>query len=146
MQQRILLLGGYGRAGAAIANVLLTHHPTAHISLAGRRPDAARKAASRLAAEHPDATVDAFPVDATNRTDLREAFNTCDLAVVAAPFRDNGPMVVETAADTGIDYIDISPDTAKTDAPERLEEPEFVDHLTTILTSILVEGSATGRP
>ena len=111
-QHPIIILGGTGRAGRAIATLLLEHAPVA-VVLAGRSRERAQAAADQLNRTVPD-RVSAVQVDVTDPASLRAAFTGCRLVIVCVPFTDHAAQHVITAAlDAGIDYIDINTDAAK---------------------------------
>lgn len=124
MAGKIIILGGYGRAGRAVARKLLAVDSDVAVGIAGRRLDAARQAKRDLQRDFPHSQMTAVRVDATDRDSLDEAFAGCELAVVCVPFSDNGPLVVRAAASAGIDYVDLNPDEAK-HATLRELGPEF---------------------
>lgn len=110
----LLILGGYGKAGRQIARMLLQHRDVA-VTLAGRREERARAAAHALRQEFPRRTVQGIRLDAQDRRALATAFSECDAVVVCLPYRGNARMVVTTAIEAGIDYVDINPDDTKHD-------------------------------
>ena len=85
---RILILGGYGRAGYEIADLLLSH-TTVVLTLAGRHLDRAEAAAAKLNRKHRSDRATAAEVDITNPQSVAHAFAHCDLVIVTVPFKGN---------------------------------------------------------
>ncbi len=99
---KILILGGYGNTGRALARHLLVR--TKHeIVIAGRHPDTAR----RVAASLDDDRVSARQVDASNAASLQEALRGMDYLLVAAPTTHFTQNVVEAALAASVDYLDV---------------------------------------
>lgn len=111
--KNILILGGYGRAGYEIADLLLSQTDVA-LTLAGRHLDQAQSAASRLNQVHASDRVRGAAIDMTQPQSVATAFAACDLVIVTVPYQGNAAQIVIPAAlDAGIDYLDINTDTAK---------------------------------
>lgn len=105
---KVLLLGGYGNAGQAIARCLLEEFPDVEITIAGRNLEKAGQTAQTLndrhAANHP--RVGSQRLDATRQDELVEAFSQVDLVINAAstiPYTRNS---LEASIRTHTDYID----------------------------------------
>lgn len=110
---RILILGGYGRAGYEIADLLLSH-TTVTLTLAGRHLNRAKAAAAKLNRGHGGDRATAAEVDITNPKSVAHVFAHCDLVIVTVPFKGNSAeIVIPAAVDAGIDYVDINADSAK---------------------------------
>jgi hypothetical protein len=103
---RILILGGTGYTGRPLARLLL-EHSEARITLATRHPDIAKAMADELNLHYPGARVSAVYADAAEAVSLREAFRGQDLIVVAAPTTAHAEIVVRTALEMGVDYLDV---------------------------------------
>ncbi len=117
----LLILGGYGNAGLALARLLLAH-TDAVITLAGRNLEKAQQAAARLEAEHPGGRVHCAQADAADPPSLRRAFDGITMVVVASSTAQHAGNVVRTALAAGIDYLDIQYSTAKTRLLQSLAE------------------------
>ena len=103
---RILILGGTGLTGRLIAKHLL-EQSEALITIATRHLDKAQAFADELNGQYSTQRVDAVYADAADAASLRAAFRDQDLVVVASPTTNNAEVVVRTALDTGVDYLDV---------------------------------------
>ena len=122
VQQKLLILGGYGNAGLAIAR-LLAEVGDLQIALAGRRIERALEAAQRLDAEFGTKRFSGLEVNAASRESLLTAFKQVDLVIVAASTIAHTKVVAEAALEAGIDYLDVQISVkAKHDALEPLRE------------------------
>ncbi|MBK9441703.1 MAG: saccharopine dehydrogenase NADP-binding domain-containing protein [Comamonadaceae bacterium] len=121
-QHRLLILGGYGNAGLAIAR-LLAAVGDLRITLAGRGIRRALDAAGRLNTEFGTDRFSGLEVHAASRESLLAAFNQVDLVIVAASTIAHTKVVAEAALEAGIDYLDVQISVkAKHDALEPLRE------------------------
>jgi len=82
-QHKLLILGGYGNAGLAIAR-LLAEVGDLRITLAGRRVERAIEAAKQLDDEFGTNRFFGQEVNAASRQSLLAAFRQVDLVIVAA--------------------------------------------------------------
>ncbi len=105
----IVVLGGYGRAGSAVAEQLLAS-TACRVVIAGRRRAPAEMEAARLRRGCAPGRVTARVVDVRSVSDLDRAFGRCAAAVVAVPLRNGASEVAEAALRAGIHYLDINPD------------------------------------
>jgi saccharopine dehydrogenase-like NADP-dependent oxidoreductase len=99
---KILILGGYGNTGRALARHLLVRIKH-EIVIAGRHLDLA----SNFAASLNDKRVSARQVDASNAVSLQESLRGMDYLLVAAPTTHFTQNVVEAAIAAGVDYLDV---------------------------------------
>jgi hypothetical protein len=106
MKTRILLLGGYGTAGAVLARLLL-ERSDADVVIAGRTPARAEALVTELAAVFGRERCSARRVDAADPASLDEAFAAADLVVVASSTLAYVREVAEAALRAGIDYYDL---------------------------------------
>ena len=121
-QQKLLILGGYGNAGLALAR-LLAEVGELQIVLAGRSIQRAMDAAERLDAEFGTDRFSGLDVNAASRESLLAAFKQVDLVIVAASTIAHTKVVAEAALEAGIDYLDVQISVkAKHDALEPLRE------------------------
>lgn len=121
-QPTIVILGGYGNAGFAIAH-LLARWGSCQVILAGRNGQNAEQAAERLNAEYASDRFSGMEVDASSRSSLLAAFAHADIVVVAAATVASTSTVAEAALEAGVDYFDIQISTpAKRRALESLRE------------------------
>jgi len=103
---RILILGGYGRAGRAVAESLLVD-TTAEVMLAGRDGARAKAEAARLASTRGEGRVSALRADARRPAEWKAAAAEADLIIVCAPLRERVGAVAEAALAAGADLIDL---------------------------------------
>jgi saccharopine dehydrogenase (NAD+, L-lysine-forming) len=121
-QCTILILGGYGNAGLAIAR-LLARWGSCKVILAGRNGRKAQQAAECLNAECVGDCFSGQEVDAASRSSLLAAFAQANIVVVAAATIASTALVAEAAPEANIDYFDIQISTpAKRRALESLQE------------------------
>ena len=114
----ILILGGYGNAGLAIAR-LLAGHTKIGIILAGRNGGRAQRVAAQLNAEFHSDCVAGLQVDASNHEALVEAFRQVSMVVVASSTIEFTSTVAVAALEAGADYFDI-----QISAPAKLQALE----------------------
>lgn len=100
----ILIVGGYGNAGSYIAELLL-RHTDAFIIIAGRNKVKAEKAASGLERKY-SKRVTGLVLNVADKNQLKQVFQKCDLAIIAASTIPHVENVIETALETGTDYLD----------------------------------------
>lgn len=109
-----MVLGGYGRAGYCIAAMLLQATETPTIVIAGRRREVAESAVRRLQGQSSADRVEALQVDAGAPAPLRDAFASCDVVVIATPYREGmARRVIEAALRADVDYLDLNADPSK---------------------------------
>lgn len=109
---RVLILGGYGHSGRALARHLRARSD-AHIVLAGRHLNKAEAQASEINQTYGGDQVSAMRVDATDAESLRRALKSFTMLVVAAPTTQHAGEVISAALDSGVDYLDIQLDLDK---------------------------------
>jgi saccharopine dehydrogenase (NAD+, L-lysine-forming) len=110
----VLVVGGYGNAGAAITGLLLAHSDVT-VRVGGRHPDRARGLVDELIAADParQARLQAVRVDAEDRTSLERAMHGADLCIAAAGTSRSVATAVAAALSAGVDYLDIQVGHAK---------------------------------
>ena len=119
-EKTLLLLGGYGSAGLAIAQLLL-EKTKVRLIVAGRNEDRALQAASSLNAEHTGNRVGGIRVDAAgDPSALESAFRRCDLVVACAPLTGIGSRVFEAALAASVDYVGVNVDVTDSGVTESL--------------------------
>lgn len=84
MPKTLLILGGYGNAGRAIASLLLQECSDVGVIIAGRNLTAAQEYADKLNEKYNDERARARQVDASSVQSLDEAFQDIDMVVVAS--------------------------------------------------------------
>jgi Saccharopine dehydrogenase NADP binding domain len=104
---KILLLGGYGNTGRALAPLLLKY-TTASVIISGRNLDKAQAFAKELEHEH-EPRVSTTKVDASDAQSLLQAFSThgVTLVIVLSTTDQHLEKVVRAALEAKIDYMDI---------------------------------------
>ena len=118
----VLVLGGYGNAGLAIARLLVSQTKVG-IILAGRTGDRAQRAAQQLNAEFKTDCVSGMQVNAASHESLIQAFQQVGIVVVASSTIEFAQIVAEAALEAGVDYFDVQISaTAKRQALEALRE------------------------
>jgi saccharopine dehydrogenase (NAD+, L-lysine-forming) len=105
MSQTILVLGGYGTAGATLSELLL-ERGDAQVVLGGRSRERGEAAAAAFAARFPG-RVTARVADAADAASLARAFDGVDLVAVAASVLEHAGTVAEAALAAGADYFDL---------------------------------------
>jgi hypothetical protein len=111
-QKTILILGGYGLAGQAIARLLYQWTDT-RLILAGRHGYKAVECAAELNAQYPDIRASGIQVDASHTAALRKELDGVDLLVVASSTARYAREVARAAFEAGVDYLDIQYSTEK---------------------------------
>ena len=118
----ILILGGYGNTGLAIARLCL-EYTDARLVLAGRNQSKAVEAAAQLNGQYVpmDPPGEGFRVsgiqaDASNEDDLKWALVGVDLLVVASSTARYAGEVASAALAAEVDYLDVQYSTAKVKA------------------------------
>ena len=106
MTTRMLVLGGYGTAGALLARLLL-EQSDAEVVVAGRTAAKAERLAAELDAAFGPGRCSARCVDAAEPLSLDAAFTDVDLVVVASSTLAHVGTVAEAALRAGIDYYDL---------------------------------------
>ncbi len=110
--QTILILGGYGEAGRRIAYNLLKESDV-QIILSGRNRTKAQKVAAELNTHFGRNRVTICQLDAADQTGLEKAFKKTQMIVVASSTSRFTLQIVQTALQSGIDYMDIQYSTSK---------------------------------
>lgn len=107
----ILILGGYGNAGLAIARLLVSQNSVGMI-LAGRSGERAQFAAKQLNTEYKTDCVSGMQVNAASRESLLHAFKQIQMVVVASSTIEYTSIVAQAALEADIDYFDVQISTA----------------------------------
>ncbi len=119
LDSKIIILGGYGNTGRALATLLLQHSAVSLV-LAGRDEGRARATAAMLNERYPGERVRGVSADAADRASLRRAFDGMDIVVAASSTSPMVTAVAETAIDAGLDYLDPQFSRAKVAALQAL--------------------------
>jgi NAD(P)-dependent dehydrogenase (short-subunit alcohol dehydrogenase family) len=102
---RIIILGGYGNTGRALARLMLEHSQV-RLVLAGRSEARAAAEAAALNARFPGDRVSGIAADASDRQSLLRAFTGMDIVVAASSTSNVVTTVAEAALEAGLDYLD----------------------------------------
>ena len=106
MTTRMLVLGGYGTAGAMLARLLL-ERSDAEVVISGRTAAKADALAAELGAVFGARRCTARCVDAADPRALDDALTGIDLVVVASSTLAHVRTVAEAALRAGVDYYDL---------------------------------------
>lgn len=117
----ILILGGSGNTGRALARLLL-QETDASIILAGRNLDKAILYARTLNQDHPGYRVRVTQLDAASAEGLDRSFNGVDLVVVASSTTQYLHQIAIAALKAGADYLDIQYSLKKIATLRSMEE------------------------
>jgi len=106
MQKHVLILGGYGGVGRALANNILKH-TNASITIAGRDEVKAMKFAEKLTIKYPERCIMHAFADASNMKSLLIAFMKIDIVIVTASTPEFIENIAQAAIITDTDMVDI---------------------------------------
>ncbi len=112
--ERIVILGGYGNTGRAVARLLL-EHSTTELVLAGRDPTKASCAAEALNRAFGTDRVRGAEADASSAESLHPVLNGAGIVVAASSTSTHAAVVARAALDAGADYMDPQYSTRKLD-------------------------------
>jgi saccharopine dehydrogenase-like NADP-dependent oxidoreductase len=118
--ERIVILGGYGNTGKAVARLLL-EHSTTDLVLAGRDPAKASRAAEDLNRAFGTSRVRGAEADASRAESLRPVLHGASIVVAASSTSAHAAVVGRAALDAGADYMDPQYSTRKLDVLRGLE-------------------------
>ncbi|MEI6046757.1 MAG: saccharopine dehydrogenase NADP-binding domain-containing protein, partial [Chloroflexota bacterium] len=107
-QKTVLILGGYGNTGLALAHLLL-QETNVRLILAGRNRKKAENSAYHLNIpfEPNEKRVTGIVADASNVESLKQAFQGVDFVVVASSTANYAKEVITAALAIGVDYLDV---------------------------------------
>ena len=111
-QATIVILGGYGNTGRALARLLLEHTDVVLV-LCGRSKDKAQREAAEWNERYPGGRVRGLAADAGDRASLLQAFSGAEVVVAASSTSALVDNVVEAALEAGLDYLDPQYSSAK---------------------------------
>ena len=105
---RVLLLGGYGRAGLEIADTALLHFEGVHVRLAGRNPIKLQRAVEWLRGRHPARHVTGVELDASDTAAVQRALGDCKTLILCLPLNAEAVRkLLQGAVEAGVDTIDL---------------------------------------
>jgi saccharopine dehydrogenase (NAD+, L-lysine-forming) len=104
--KRVMVYGGTGTTGRAIAEVLADRLGL-DVTIAGRNGDAAKAVAADLTLKLPERQFPSAGLDITDQMAVIEALGTIDLLIVSAPVAEHMDRIAEAALKSGTDMIDI---------------------------------------
>jgi len=104
--KKVVIIGGSGRIGSAVAERLLAYDPELRITITGRDDARGQRIAQRLGAR-----VDFVSVELSDMSGLRQVMSGAGLVLhTAGPFQGAEPSVLSAAIDCGVPYLDIADD------------------------------------
>lgn len=106
MSKRLLILGGYGGTGRALAWGLL-EHTGLNLTIAGRNLEHARDFCQQLRQNYPQREILPAQVDARDIEGMKEAFRHIDLVVVTGTVPEYIDRVVQASLESETDCMDI---------------------------------------
>ncbi|HMQ48978.1 MAG TPA: saccharopine dehydrogenase NADP-binding domain-containing protein [Saprospiraceae bacterium] len=106
MEKRVLILGGYGGVGRALAKSLLLH-TSVDLTIAGHQLSKAEALAKALQSEFSERKIRAVYADAAHFQSLLAAFEGINQVIVTATVPDAMPLIASAALETGTNLMDI---------------------------------------
>jgi len=100
---KVLILGGSGEIGSAVAWDLVRHHDVEAVGIVGRREDALESTKRWIRSKK----VITHALDVLNRQAVAELMKQYDVGVLALPDRRTSYALVETAIEAGLDSVDM---------------------------------------
>jgi hypothetical protein len=120
-QKTILILGGYGNTGRALARLLMMESE-AKLVLAGRNIDKAKRLANELNKPGLGNRVSGAYADASDGASLRQAFVGVDFVVVASSTTQYTCQIAEMALESRVGYLDVQYSTRKISLLRSMED------------------------
>ncbi len=109
----IVILGGYGKAGRHVAELVLESGTATQVVIAGRNHGKAQAVAQHLNQRHGKGQARAATADIEDTASLRRTFAEGRVAVVCVPYSGQAANVIGAAVDAGVDYVDLNGDDGK---------------------------------
>ncbi len=106
MAARVLVVGGYGGVGKALAKCL-ARYSNYSVIIGGPNIQKGRALKNEIASQFPHADIREAYLDATDKNSLLENFKQVDLAIVTATLPDHMEGIAEVALESNIDLLDI---------------------------------------
>ena len=123
----ILIFGGSGKIGAAVAWDLVKEEDVETVGIIGRREDALGKTMAWLASPK----VKTHILDATDTRAVKVLMQQYDVGVIALPDRKTSYKVVETAIESGLNIVDMLEEYHRRPDPYEIEGLEIPDDMST---------------
>ncbi len=131
MTDRVLILGGRGRIGSAVANDILNHTQT-DITITGRCPEGSLSL---------DERVRFLQLDLREFDKLRDAIAQSNLVIhCAGPFHYRDTQVLETCIEQGTNYLDVSDHRSYTQKALNLHQKAVDAGVTAIINTGIFPG------
>ncbi|MEO3707287.1 saccharopine dehydrogenase family protein [Trichormus azollae] len=131
MTDRVLILGGRGRIGSAVANDILNHTQT-DITITGRCPEGSL---------YLDERVRFLQLDLREFDKLRDAITQSNLVIhCAGPFHYRDTQVLETCIEQGTNYLDVSDHRSYTQKALNLHQKAIDAGVTAIINTGIFPG------
>ncbi|MEA5618972.1 saccharopine dehydrogenase NADP-binding domain-containing protein [Cronbergia sp. UHCC 0137] len=135
MTQRVLILGGRGRIGSAVANDILTH-TQAEITITGRSLSTQKAVNLALGDRVRFLVLNLEDVDK-----LRSAIAQSDLIIhCAGPFNYRDTQVLEICIDQGVNYLDVSDHRSYTQKALNLHSKALEAGITAVINTGIFPG------
>ena len=109
----IVILGGYGKAGRHVAELVLESGTATQVVIAGRNHGKAQAVAQHLNQRHGKGRARAATADIEDTASLRRTFAEGRVVVVCVPYSGQAANVIGAAVDAGVDYVDLNGDDGK---------------------------------
>jgi lysine 6-dehydrogenase len=121
----VLIFGGSGKIGAAVAWDLVKEEDVETVGIIGRREDALKKTMAWLASPK----VKPYILDIADKRDVKNLMQKHDVGVIALPDRKTSYKVVETAIETGLNIVDMLEEYHRRPDPYEVEGLETPDSM-----------------
>ncbi|WP_353929909.1 saccharopine dehydrogenase NADP-binding domain-containing protein [Okeanomitos corallinicola TIOX110] len=131
MTQSVLILGGKGRIGSAVAEDILKHTQV-NITITGRSPEHSLSLGER---------VEYLSLDLQETAKLKNAIAKSNLVIhCAGPFHHRDTQVLEICIDQGVNYLDVSDHRSYTQKALNLHEKAVNAGVTAIINTGIFPG------
>jgi saccharopine dehydrogenase-like NADP-dependent oxidoreductase len=135
MTERVLIIGGRGRIGSAVANDLVTH-TQAEITITGRYPETEKDVSMSLGDR-----VQFLALNLGEVEKIREAIAHSNLVIhCAGPFHYRDTQVLETCIEQGVNYVDVSDHRFYTTKALNLHQKAAAASVTAIINTGIFPG------
>jgi lysine 6-dehydrogenase len=121
----VLIFGGSGKIGAAVAWDLVKADDVENVGIIGRRGDALKKTKAWLA----NPKVKSYTLDIADTRAVKNLMQQYDVGVIALPDRKTSYKVAETAIESGVDIVDMLEEYHRRPDPYELEGLEIPDDM-----------------